>query len=218
MKDIDLVQVLWDYMQMNHKLEKKDCIIVLGTCDTTVVDFATELYFKGLADKIFFSGGLGKITGRLWNETEADKFAKLAIELGVPEENIYIENKSTNTGDNFRFTKKMIEENNMNINSCIIVCKPYDEKRAYAAFKKIMPEYDGIIASKQMTCQEYYEYFKNDRNINDEWIHVLVGDVQRMDVFAKKGWQIEMDVPNYVWDAYNELVNRGYDKYIYSEK
>ena len=217
MEDIELVQILWDYMQMNHKLDKKDCMIVLGTCDTSVVNYAVELYFKGLADKIFFAGGLGKITSRLWHESEADKFAKIAIELGVPKEKIYIENKSTNTGDNFRFTKKIIEENNMNINSCIIVCKPYDEKRAYAAFRKIMPEYDGIIASKKMTCREYYEYFKNDENINDEWIHVLVGDVQRMDIFAQKGWQIEMDVPDYVWDAYNELVKRGYNKYIYSE-
>lgn len=27
------------------------------------------------------------------------------MELGVPEDKIYIENESTNTGDNFRFTK-----------------------------------------------------------------------------------------------------------------
>lgn len=37
------------------------------------------------------------------------------------------------------------------------MCKPYDEKRAYAAFKKIMPEYDVIIHSENISCEEYYK-------------------------------------------------------------
>jgi len=34
-----------------------------------------------------------------------------------------------------------------------------------------------------------------------------------MKVYAKKAWQIEQYMPDDVWDAYLELVNRGYNKY-----
>ena len=49
------------------------------------------------------------------------------------------------------------------------------------------------------------------------WIDLMVGDVQRMRVFPKKGWQVEVDVPDDVWDAYEQLVKRGYDKYVFNE-
>ncbi len=208
MEDIKTIQILWDYMRMNHKLKKSDCIIGLGTIDTNVANIASELYLNGYADKIIFSGGLGKITHKLWNETEAEKFTKIARKRGVPKENIYLEKESTNTGDNFRFSKKLIENKNLNIKSCIVVCKPYDEKRAYAAFKKIMPEYEVIIHSENISCEEYY------KQNGDEWINVLVGDIQRMKIFAEKGWQIKMDIPQDVWDAYKILEKRGYNKFI----
>lgn len=208
MKDIDQIQVLWNYMKMNHKIRNADCIIGLGTVDVNVANIASELYLKGYANKLIFSGGLGKITSKLWNETEAEKFAKIAIQRGVPSNNIYLEKESTNTGDNFRFSKKLIENLKLDIKSCIIVCKPYDEKRAYATFKKIMPEYDGIVYSENISCEEYYQKYGN------EWVHVLVGDIQRMKIFYEKGWQIKMDIPQNVWKAYETLVRKGYNKFV----
>ena len=212
MNDIKEIQILWNYMKMNHKLKQSDCIIGLGTVGTNVANIASELYLKGYANKIIFSGGLGKITYKLWNETEAEKFAQIAIKKGVPKERIYLEKESTNTGDNFRFSKKLIEKENLDIKSCIVVCKPYDEKRAYAAFKKIMPEFDVVIHSENVSCGEYYK-----RNGN-EWVNVLVGDIQRMKLFYENGWQIKMDIPNKVWKAYEILVNRGYDRFVLKNK
>ena len=208
MKDIEQIQVLWNYMKMNHEIRNADCIIGLGTIDINVANVASELYLKGYANKLIFSGGLGKITRKLWNETEAEKFAKIAIQRGVPSNNIYLEKESTNTGDNFRFSKKLIENLKLDIKSCIIVCKPYDEKRAYATFKKIMPEYDGIVYSENISCEEYYQKYGN------EWVHVLVGDIQRMKIFYEKGWQIKMDIPQNVWKAYETLVRKGYNKFV----
>lgn len=214
MEDLELVEVLWNFMQMNHEVKKADCIIVLGCSDISVVKRATELYFKGYSDKIIFTGGLGKITNRIWSEPEAEIFAKRAIELGVPESAIYKESKSGNTGDNFRFTKRMIEEENLDIKTCILVSKPYNEKRVFAAFKKIMPEYEGIVTSLKIDCMEYYEKNNTKEDCKNEWIDVMLGDVQRLRIFPEKGWQVEVDVPDEIWNAYEELVKRGYDKYI----
>ena len=46
----------------------------------------------------------------------------------------------------------------------------------------------------------------------DAWIHVLVGDIQKMKVYAERGLQEYVNIPNNVWEAYEELVNRGYNK------
>ena len=104
-EDLKLIQVLWNYMKMNQKLKPSDCIIGLGTMDKNVAKVASKLYLDGYSDKIIFSGGLGKITYKLWNVTEAEKFEEIAIKNGVPKERIYLEKQSTNTGDNFRFSK-----------------------------------------------------------------------------------------------------------------
>lgn len=184
MTDMELVQILWDYMRLNQKLEKCDCIIGLGCMDLKVAEVAADLYLAGFADKIIFSGGYGKKTKKVWNEPEANKFAKIAIEKGVPKENIYFENKSTNTSENFELVKALIEENKMDINSCIIAGRPYVEKRSYTYLKKIMPTYKGIITSENVECEEYFNRYEGKNKIEE--ISVLVGDIQRMKVYPRE--------------------------------
>ncbi len=208
MEELELIKILWDYMQIDSQLQRADCIIVLGCSDTTLVDVVVNLFNKKYADKIIFCGGYGKITKEIWNETEAEKFAKIAVEKGIPKQSIYIENKSTNTGDNFRFAKKLLQDKKLKIKTCIIVCKPYDVRRNYATFKKILPEYEGTFVTSGISCEEYY------KTHSKEWIHVLVGDIQRMKVYPKLGWQIEVDMPEKVWEAFGKLKKLGYNKYV----
>lgn len=136
MQETEEIKILWDYMKMNHKLKKADCIIGLGSTDTNVANIVAELYLEGYSNKIIFSGGLGKDTYKLWNKTEAEKFAEIAIKKGVPKEKIYLEKESTNTGDNFRFTKKIIEKANLKIKTCIVVCNPTEKKEYMQHLKK----------------------------------------------------------------------------------
>ena len=99
-----LAKKLWDYHHLNHSLQKSDCILVLGSHDTRVADRAAELYLQGWAPLLVFSGGLGRLTEGMWTEPEADLFAKIAVNKGVPAEDILIENRSTNTGENILYT------------------------------------------------------------------------------------------------------------------
>lgn len=217
LQEEELIKKLWDYMKSNQKIEKSDCIIGLGCEDLNIAKIAVELYFKGYGDKIIFSGGLGKVTRNIWNKPEANKFAEYAIENGVPKEKIYIENKSTNTGDNFRFTKELIKQERLNIKTCIVVCKPYVEKRVEATLKKIIPEYTGIVTSQNIEFEQYCNQYENEIGDRNEVIEDLVGSVERMKVFAERGWQAKMDIPNTVWQAHEDLIKMGYDKY-YTKK
>ncbi|HYF29364.1 MAG TPA: YdcF family protein, partial [Candidatus Paceibacterota bacterium] len=103
-------QRIWDYMKLNQPLEKADAIFVLGSSDLRVPAYAAQLYHEGWAPLIIFSGKEGKLaTHRVWGMSEAEKFAEVARELGVPEEAMLLEKEATNTGENVQFTKRLLE-------------------------------------------------------------------------------------------------------------
>ncbi|MGB8190524.1 MAG: YdcF family protein [Chitinophagaceae bacterium] len=95
---LSLAKKLWDYHHLNHTLEKSDCVLALGSHDLRVAHRAAELYLEGWAPLLVLSGGLGNFTKGMWKESEAELFAKIALEKGVPQEAILVENKSSNTG------------------------------------------------------------------------------------------------------------------------
>src|SRR5688500_19949159 len=101
---------VWDYHLMKHTLAPADCILTLGSHDTRVAERAAELYLQGWAPLLIFSGGLGRLTQDMWTDTEADRFARIAITMGVPQNAILIENQSTNTGENITFTQQLLKE------------------------------------------------------------------------------------------------------------
>jgi hypothetical protein len=42
----------------------------------------------------------------------------------------------------------------------------------------------------------------------------MVGDLQRIKLYPARGWQIEQDIPDEVWQAFERFVRAGYDKYL----
>src|ERR1700733_7387140 len=97
-KVLEAARKLWDYHHMNQMPAPADCILVLGSHDLRVANRGAELYLQGLSPILLFSGGLGNVTRDIWKVPEADQFARIALDMGVPAEAIFIENQSTNTG------------------------------------------------------------------------------------------------------------------------
>ncbi|TAL20068.1 YdcF family protein [Patescibacteria group bacterium] len=207
-----LAKKIWDYHLMNHKLEKADCILVLGSNDTRVAERGAQLFLEGWSSLLIFSGGTGRLT-ESWNEPEADKFAKVAIGMGVPKDKILIENKSSNTGENIEFTEKLLTKHSINPKKVILVQKPWMERRSYATFKKVWPDKKVIVTSPQIPFEEY----PNEKISEDEVINIMVGDLQRIKVYPKKGFQITQEIPEDVWTAYDQLVALGYTKQLVKE-
>jgi uncharacterized SAM-binding protein YcdF (DUF218 family) len=205
------VEKLWSYLQLNHQLSKADAVVVLCSHDTRVAERGAELLLGGWAPLLIFSGGLGAITRRLWDEPEADRFANVAMSMGVPKDRILIESQSTNTGENVLFTKQLLHERRIVVTKLIVVQKPYMERRSFATFKKVWPEPDLVITSPRVTLDEYLSGYSNDALSTDDVISIMVGDLQRIRVYAEKGFQIPQEVPAHVWNAYEQLVRAGYD-------
>lgn len=209
-KTLILAKQLWDYHHVNHDLEKADCILVLGSHDTRVAERAAELYLQKWAPLLIFSGGLGRLTEGVWTETEADLFAKIAIDKGVPREAILIENKSTNTGENILFTRQLLRENKIDPESFIVVQKPYMERRSFATFKKHWPDKKLIVTSPQIS----FENYPNNQIPAEQVINIMAGDLQRIKVYAEMGFQIYQEIPVDVWNAYEQLVKSGFNEHL----
>ena len=208
-----LANRLWDYHHMGHNLEKSACIIALGSHDLRVAERAANLYIEGWAPLVVMSGGLGNFTKEMWTVPEADLFAEIAIQKGVPSEKILIENKSTNTGENILFTQKLLARNDVYPESLIVVQKPYMERRAYATFKKHWPDKKVLLTSPQIPLEEY----ATGEIPLEKVINIMVGDLQRIRLYPGKGFQIYQEIPNDVWNAYEQLVAAGFDEHLIDE-
>lgn len=208
-----LAKKLWDYHLLKNNLEKVDCILTLGSHDLRVPERAADLYLQGFAPLMIMSGGLGNFTQGLWTEKEADKFAAIAIEKGVPQEAILIENKSTNTGENITFTQKLLKEKGLDPQSFIVVQKPYMERRSYATFKKHWPGKKLLVTSPQISFEEY----PNEEIPMERVINIMAGDLQRIKLYPGKGYQVYQEIPQDVWDAFEKLVALGFDKHLMKE-
>jgi len=209
-KAAESAKKLWDYHHLNHIVEKSDCILVLGSHDLRVAERGADLYLQGFAPVLIFSGGLGNFTKDMWDESEADKFANIALKMGVPENAILIENKSTNTGENILFTQQLMRIKNMDPESFIVVQKPYMERRSFATFRRHWPDKKLIVTSPQISFEDYH----NDEIPLGKVINIMVGDLQRIKIYPEKGYQIYQEIPDDVWKAYEQLIDFGYNEHL----
>lgn len=208
------VQTIWNYHHLDHEISTADAILVLCSHDTVVARRGAELFLEARAPLLIFAGGLGVITRHLWSEPEADQFARIAVTMGVPRDRILVENRSTNTGENVLFTRRLLAERRLDPQSFIVVQKPYMERRSYATFRKVWPEKEVIVTSPQESMDDYLSRYSHAALSPDDVISIMVGDLQRMRLYPAKGFQIHQDIPDEVWQAYEELVAAGYDTHL----
>lgn len=213
-----LAETIWNYHLMKHQVAKADAILVLCSHDERVAERGAQLFLEGWAPLIIFSGGRGAITKTLWDEPEAERFARIATGLNVPREKILIEKKSTNTGENVQFTRKLLEERGLDPQKFIVVQKPYMERRAFATFLRYWPEKQFVVTSPQVSFRDYLAEYSNRSLSAADVIGIMVGDLQRIKLYPALGYQIAQEIPDEVWSAFEGLVRAGFDKYLINQE
>lgn len=205
------LQVIWDYLGMHQQPQRADCIVGFGNFNDNIARRAAELYCQGYAPKVLFTGGLGRNTQGLLPEPEAVRFAKVARACGVPQEDIILEDKSTNTKENILFTREKLAALGLPHGHILGVHQPFMERRICAALGVYWPEVKGTVTSPQVTIPEYLADAKRQGVSENAAISVIVGDFQRMDLYARKGYQLPQHIPQEAWEAFDRLVALGYD-------
>ena len=201
-------RIVWDYHHVHHTLRKADCIVVLGSHDTRVAERGAELFVEGWAPLVVFSGHLGSLTSGIWTRPEAEVFAQIAVERGVPRDRILLESRSTNTGENVDFTRQLLAQTDLEPRRAIAVQKPYMERRTLATFSSRWPELDVVVTSPQMG----YDDYATGEIARDDVIHIMVGDLQRLIVYGRRGWSAPQEIPAEVMAAYQGLIAAGYTR------
>ena len=206
MSVMDDAQILWDYHQMHHQPRNTDIAIGLGSHDIGVAEHTADLYHQGRFPLIVFTGANAPSTQDVFPRGEAVHYAKRAQELGVPGGAILIEPAATNTGANFTLTRKLLTDKGLEPKSATIVCRPYQQRRAYATCAKLWKELDITCSSQSLPLDRYVQTIGS----RDRVINMLVGDTQRVWVYADKGYATQQPVPPRVRRAFDSLVTAGF--------
>lgn len=205
-----LATKVWNYHLLNHEITPSDCILVLCSNDIRVAEHAAKLYLDGYAPYIVMSGGVGALTQGVFERSEAEAFATVAMDMGVPEDAILIESQSTNTGENVQFTQALLAEKGLDPQRLILVQKPFMERRTYATFMHQWPGKTVTVTSPSISFDNY----PNEQLSYSDVINVMLGDLQRIKVYPSYGFAIEQPMPDEVWQAFEALVALGFNEHL----
>ncbi|KKY31146.1 hypothetical protein UCDDA912_g08869 [Diaporthe ampelina] len=220
-------ELVYNYHRMRMPLPASaDAVFCLCSLDLRVAHRAAQLHLGGHGRYLIFSGGSGRLTENRFSKPEAEVFADIARAKGVPEEAIIVEPRSTNTGENVRFTHDLLRQRGLlegeeRIRIFILVQKPYMERRTYATFLKQWPgidrtdiEEDKKVEFSVTSPQLEFSGYPDEGNPRDLVINIMVGDLIRIRDYPGKGYQIEQTIPGGIWEAGQRLVAAGFNGHI----
>lgn len=209
---VDAAHILWDFHAVHHTVKPCDVMLVLGSHDLQVPDHAAMLYKQNMAPLVVCSGGIAHtdpgdllVTG--WDRSEADVFADILIEQGVPADKILREQHAKNTGQNFSLTRDLLTEKGIHFKSMLAVTKPYMERRAWATADIQLPGIDVTVTAPRAPMLDYLS--QSEKGIATE-IAIMVGDVQRLIHYPVQGFMSEQPINDQVHQAFGYLVDKGF--------
>lgn len=144
------IERITDYIFVSDEPCKVDAIFVVGGSLPNAGELASELYNNGYSKTIII-GGKYSVKRDYFPlpeyETEFDFYRDILIRNGVNEADIYGEAQSEYTKQNAEFAKKVVDENNLSVNSAIIVCKSFHARRCLLFYQMYFPNVDFKVVS-----------------------------------------------------------------------
>lgn len=158
-----------------------DLAIIFGTRHEEPIFVFLNLCKKKVVTRVLITGGTNRVTGL--NETE--EIAKELIQRGVSSEDIYLENKSTNSLENVIFSKEVIDKKIglKNITDIIYITKHYHAKRALLTLKKYFPEH---ITFHPM-IYSLYNFDKSNWHKSETGKNKVLGEYEKIKKYQDKG-------------------------------
>lgn len=175
-EEVVLLQEAYDYLSEEDEPQPSDYIFVFGAKTPLRPQKAIELYNAGLAKKIILSGR-GPFYGKSEDITEADQYAEIVTQAGVPLEDIIIENASITIPDNIRRTLNMMDAEGIPYASFIIVNSPYTQRRGWCTWKKHTPD---SVAIYRVNCETGPDFARDNWYKNEKGLKVVLGEFVKL--------------------------------------
>jgi hypothetical protein len=189
---------LFNYLYLQNKPRKSDLIIGFGHFDLKIPRKCADLYLQGYGSKILFTGGIGAGTADL-QKPEARAFFDI-LKQGypdIPEEDILIEDQSTNTGENIEFSANIVKQNSeLNFDdenfSAILVANAVRQKRVDLTWQKHYPQSIVYNCPPQTTMEEEYELFQSK---NRDLTELILSEIDKIKHYPAKGYIKKEKIP-----------------------
>lgn len=147
-----------NYIFVSDEPEKVDAIFLPGGSHPEQPEYAAELYHKGYAKWLIPSGGIS-VKSNKWHgvrskaniyngdyQSDCEFFTDVLIKNGVPANVIIGENKSGHTRDNAFFSRKIVDQKGIEINTALIVCKAFHARRCLMLYQMAFPKANIIVS------------------------------------------------------------------------
>lgn len=216
---------IWQFLRKCEKPVKSDVIFVFGSDRLEVADKAAELYKKGFAGKIIFTGGTGGRFDLGTGISEAEQLKKRAIFRGIPAEDILVETGSTNTQQNILNGIEVLRKNKVPFSRLILVSLPYQSLRQWATVEQLRKNKPAVFEGVDVRCcpADYTLGHIRNKKVFKTELKRLVGEFDRIIRYRepqhKSGkapsdpFIIWIDIPAYAWTAYYDLKKLIRDQY-----
>lgn len=161
-----------DFIFVSDKPCKVDAIFLPGGSHPEQPEYAAELYRKGYAKWLIPSGGVSvkrdkwpgvRSKADIYNgdyQSDCEFFTDVFVKNGVPADAIIGEDKSGHTRDNAFFSKKVADENRLDIKTAIIVCKAFHARRCLMLYSLAFPDtkfYVCPVVCMGITKENWYK-------------------------------------------------------------
>ena len=206
---IDHASRLWRYLSSFRSTAPVDAIVVCCSYDLRVCDYACELIASGHSRKLVLSGNTGHWSRHIWSRPEAQVFRERANANGIPDDEILIEDKATNFGENLRYSRELLN----GVQSVALITKPAAVLRVMLAAEVQWPD-----ANIHVDCPEI-DFPSEVSNIVGVLgaIDEMVGDIQRIQEYPKYGYQAVHAFPPEILESWRFLIASGFTRHLIPE-
>ena len=201
---------LFEYLYLKETPKQAKIIFGFGHFDMKIPERCAQLYLEGFAKYIILTGGIGAGTADL-GMPEADAF-KNYIQQNypqIPAENLIVENKSTNTGENLRFSINILQEKfpelwkKIETGDILIVANAFRQRRVELTTKKILPKASLISCPPETSFESECILFEaKGQHLQEQ----LPGEIKRIMEYPKHNWIVEKPIPHeikHIWKMMN---------------
>ncbi len=186
-----------------------DAVIGFGVFDVRLAVFCGELFARGHARHVIFTGGIGAGTGHL-AQAEADAWAAELLRAypDFPRTRLILENRSTNTTENIAFTAALLASTrpelafDSGLRSALIVASPSRLRRARLTLLRHFP---GLHITRCLPPNS----FENEQALNAahgfDYVEHLTGELNRIVDYPARGWIAAEPLPPAIVTAHVAL-------------
>lgn len=180
-----------------------DLIVGFGHFDLRIAAQCAALWQLKLAPRILFTGGVGAGSADL-GRPEAAAFAAVLYDTlpDFPRDQLIVESRSTNTGDNVRFSMELIAKAGWDVRSAILVATPFRQRRVNLTWSKVTGGIAHQSAPPPSSLAEDIALFAGK---GEDLTAQLPGEIERLQNYPPRGWIDAATLPDHVLTAATQL-------------